>query len=188
MSRSRTWWLLPLLLLPAVALGDDDDDEEEEEVSAFARSLAPVSATPVDPVYLRECGACHVAYPAALLPARSWRAVLDGLPTHFGDDASLPPEAFAAVRDWLVPRAADTGGSVAAARRVAGLAPDAAPLRITELRWFRGEHDEIPTAWVTGNPEVRSFSACAACHGTGAAAGRFDEHTVRIPGHGAWDD
>ena len=32
-----------------------------------------------DPVWKAECGSCHIAYPPALLPAASWRAVMSGL-------------------------------------------------------------------------------------------------------------
>jgi len=40
---------------------------------------------------------------------------------------------------------------------------------------------------VKDNPEVGSFSRCDACH-TGAAKGSYDEHGVRIPGFGRWED
>ena len=74
-------------------------------------------------------------------------------------------------------------GSRAAARIPSGQTP----LRITELSWFVGKHDEAPEAWVTGNPEIRSYANCAACH-SGAAQGRYGEHEVRIPGHGGWEE
>ena len=40
---------------------------------------------------------------------------------------------------------------------------------------------------VAGNPYVGSFSRCEICHGD-AEEGNFDEHGVRIPGYGRWDD
>jgi hypothetical protein len=61
------------------------------------------------------------------------------------------------------------------------------PLRISELRYIQGKHDELPARLVRGNPEVASLGSCSACH-TRAAAGVFDEHSVRIPGYGNWDD
>jgi hypothetical protein len=61
------------------------------------------------------------------------------------------------------------------------------PLRITETGSFMKEHDEIPKKMVTGNPEVKSFSNCQACH-RDADKGLFDEHTVSIPGYGVWED
>ena len=45
--------------------------------------LPPVeeTAVPAEPakVFAAECGACHMPYPAALLPARSWQAIMAGL-------------------------------------------------------------------------------------------------------------
>ena len=61
------------------------------------------------------------------------------------------------------------------------------PLRISETDYFRGQHHEIPAKMVVGNPDVGGFSRCEACH-RGAEQGDFDEHGVRIPGYGRWDD
>jgi cytochrome c553 len=121
-----------------------------------------------NPAWQAECGSCHVAYPPRLLPAASWRALMDDLERHFGTDASVDPAAAAAIRAFLEanagpPRSAD----------------DAATLRITQTRWFVREHREVPArAW--RNPSVRSAANCAACHRS-AEAGRFGEHDVRIP-------
>ena len=49
------------------------------------------------------------------------------------------------------------------------------------------EHNEIPARFVTANPKVNSFSQCDACH-IDAEQGSFNEHDVRIPGYGRWDD
>ena len=51
------------------------------------------TAVPVLPRYQQECAACHIAYPPRMLPAESWRRVLNGLPNHFGTDASLDAES-----------------------------------------------------------------------------------------------
>jgi diheme cytochrome c len=45
--------------------------------------------------------ACRVAYPARLLPASSWRAIMGGLDKHFGTDASLDPTATAEIAAFL---------------------------------------------------------------------------------------
>ena len=50
---------------------------------------APRLPAVVPEAYATECGACHLAYPPALLPARSWQRLMAGLDTHFGSDASL---------------------------------------------------------------------------------------------------
>lgn len=104
-----------------------------------------------DPVVQKECGACHMAFQPAFLPAASWRAMMGELSNHFGEDAWLPPETAKHVEDWLVAHA--------------GRQPtDAAnpPLRITELRWWTREHEhEVSQAmW----DKAGSKGNCKACH------------------------
>lgn len=146
---------------------------------AVAGTLAALAATapllaaaddwdrlPVNETWTTECGACHVAYPPRALPARSWRALMDGLDRHFGTDASLDPRAAAEVRAFLERHAGrDPGGP--------------RTIRVTETRWFRHEHDEIPPA-VWRRPAVKSPANCGACH-RGAEQGVFDDDAVRIP-------
>lgn len=169
-----------LALALSFALADDDDDEREEHehhaVSTFRR---PVT---VDPLYTSECGSCHVAYPAMLLPTRSWVQVMGHLDDHYGDVATLDPASRAKILSWLAANSADADP---AGRRIA--ATPGTPLRITEMSWFKSQHDEIPARLVTGNPQVKSWAACAACH-PAAAKGRFDEDEIRIPGAGRWED
>ena len=67
--------------------------------SALADShLQPRQALPI---YKQECAACHMAYPAALLPARSWTRIMSGLDKHYGSDASLEPETVQQISRWL---------------------------------------------------------------------------------------
>lgn len=122
--------------------------------------------TPANDVWRTECAACHVAYPPALLPSPSWRAVMGGLDRHFGVDASLDPRAVAEIAAFLERHAGrDRGGRATA--------------RITETPWFRREHRKVPAAaW--RHPGVKSAASCAACH-PGAERGEFDDDSVRVP-------
>ena len=45
-------------------------------------------------VYKKECGSCHFAYPAGLLPSNAWNKMMENLSNHFGDDASVDEETF----------------------------------------------------------------------------------------------
>ena len=151
----------------------------------FARprqDVAPVQSAP----YQEECGGCHFAYQPGLLPAASWQRIMDSLEDHFGENAELDQETADQLRASLIANAADrvrTGRSVGIANSLRG----SAPLRITETTYFRRHHHEIPARAVKDNPEVGSFSRCDACH-TDAAQGNYDEHGVRIPGFGRWED
>lgn len=132
-------------------------------------AAAPAAAgSPSDPLYQAECGSCHIAYPARMLPAESWRRIIAGLSAHFGADASLDAASAVAIEGYLT-------GNARRPRRT----ETAAPLRITETRWFRGEHDEVPRQW-WDSPALRGPSDCAACH-TQAARGSFGEGGIRRP-------
>lgn len=161
---------LALLAVAGLVMGSSEHQEDGEDGYRSRLGAAPFAP------YQTECGSCHLAYPPGLLPARSWEALMDGLADHFGDNAELPARDAAAIRDYLVGHA---GG-----RKVRG---DQVPLRITDTRYFRHKHDEVPPRLVKDNAEVRSFSNCQACHRQ-AEAGSFDEHRVNIPGYGRWDD
>jgi hypothetical protein len=128
-----------------------------------------------------------MAYPPTMLPASSWRGMMGSLESHFGDNAELDAVTTERIALFLTQHGAGRGKGEYAERSwraTRGLPP---PLRITLTDYFRGQHHEIPAKMVAGNPEVVSFSRCEACH-AGAAQADFDEHRVRIPGYGRWDD
>ncbi len=142
---------------------------------ALLAALQPAAAdgpgrqpTPL-PRYTQECAACHLAYPPGLLPAESWRRLLDGLPRHFGTDASLDPATVAELSSWLTANAGTY-------KRVREAPPQD---RISRSAWFLRKHDEV-SAEVWKRPAVKSAANCAACH-TRAEQGDFNEHTVHIP-------
>jgi hypothetical protein len=124
---------------------------------------------PLLPKYQQECAACHLAYPPGALPAASWQHLLQGLPRHFGTDASVDAATLEELSGWL---AANAGTW----KRVGTPPPQD---RITQSAWFVRKHHEVaPATWKLA--AVKSPSNCAACH-TEAEQGEFDEHRVRIP-------
>lgn len=157
--------------------------EDEHGRGGGRPTVAPVS----NPQYATECGACHMAYPPGLLPARSWQKIMSGLSDHFGENAELAPDVAKALSDYLAGNAADHATALRSERIVRTLRLDQTPLRITELPFFAQEHREIPARVSTGNPKVKSMSNCNACH-TRAAAGSFSEREIRIPGFPQWED
>ncbi len=143
--------------------------------------------TAQDEQYLTECGSCHFAYQPGLLPQASWARIMGSLEDHFGDDASLDTQQTDEIRTFLMNYAADVSKSSRSKAFAAGALPDGALPRITETRYFRREHSEIPDRLVKGNPDVGSFSNCQSCH-RGADQGVYDEHQINIPGVGRWED
>jgi len=156
----------------------DLDHEYSEEYGDNGRQVSAAS----DPVYAEECGSCHLAYPAMLLPGESWQKIMAGLEDHFGENAELDAQTRGQIENFLVRESARVSY-----RKLFRNLGNAAPLRITELPYFVHEHDEIPARFIIGNDQVKSLSQCNACH-RDAEKGLFDEDDVVIPGVGRWDD
>lgn len=138
-------------------------------------------------LYKEECASCHMAYPAWLLPARSWQKIMMKLDNHYGDNASLDPATLKILTQYLQDNSAENSRARRANKILRSVARDSTPTRISELPYIRHKHDEIPNRYIKTNPKVKSLSNCLACH-QGAEQGSFNEHQVRIPGYGQWDD
>lgn len=140
----------------------------------FANAAAQASGggesfSATHPKWKAECSSCHIAYPAGLLPAASWKAMMGGLDNHFGTDATLDPATAKEILAFLEKNASRRNVDSAAKPT----------LRITETRWFQSEHDEVP-ARLWKDARVKNASNCTACH-TKAETGDFNEHNIRLP-------
>ena len=156
-------------------LGGESNHEEVEDHDGLALRNQ-------NPLYLEECGSCHMAYPAQLLPSESWQKLMRGLEDHFGENAELDSVTSREIENYLTLASA----SYSYKKMLRNLGSQR-PLRITELPYFIHEHEEIPSKLIQGNDKVSSLSQCNACHQK-AERGQFDEDDVYIPGFGRWDD
>lgn len=141
-------------------------------ISMSSAACADSAKKPVatNPAWQEECGSCHIAYPPRFLPAESWRQLIASLEDHFGTDASIDAGTAATIETFLIQNAKR---SKTDAKR------SDTPLRITETRWFRDEHDEISaTKWKS--PAIRSAANCGACHRE-AEKGSFRERDIKVP-------
>jgi len=109
------------------------------------------------------------------------------LDDHFGDNAELETEVNQRITDFLLNNSADKSEYRRSRKLINSLAKSDTPLRITEIPYFKHEHNEIPAKMVKDNKQVNSLSNCNACH-TKAEQGLFDENDILIPGFGRWDD
>nr|RDS94825.1 DUF4405 domain-containing protein [Cereibacter sphaeroides f. sp. denitrificans] len=130
-----------------------------------------------DPAIRAECSACHMAYHPSLLPAASWRALMAGLPDHFGEDASLDPATAAEIEGWLVAHAAESADTLPA-HVFARTAPEA-PFAISETPVWKRLHDDLPDA-LFQRASIRSRSNCAACHAD-VESGLFSPFSIHVP-------
>ena len=139
-------------------------------LAAFG-ALADSNMAPrqVLPMYQQECAACHMAYPPALLPARSWTRLMGSLDQHYGTEASLDAATVQQISRWLHTEAGTY-------KRVKEEPPED---RITRSAWFVSKHRALDAqAW--RHAAVKSAANCAACH-RGAEQGDFDDDSVKLP-------
>jgi hypothetical protein len=183
---------LGLVTLSAVGVAVSIDGDQSLKRGGWLTSRADV--VPVtNATYGEECGACHLAYQPGLLPAQAWTQVMApaALSDHYGDDASLPETLGAELASYLTAHSADQASAPRSRAFAVGF--DADPEtetglpRITETRYFKRKHGQVPVSLVAGNPDVGSFSQCNACH-RGADKGIFNDSQIDIPGHGPWED
>lgn len=172
------------LSISTIAYSDDDDGGWSEGGFYGRTSDVPLVT---NKQYATECGSCHFAYQPGWLPERSWRKLMGSLDNHFGENAELDKATNEQITNYLAGHAADVLPNRMSSRIMASIAAGEAPLRISELRFIRHEHNEIPKKLIEGNPKVGSRSSCLACH-TQADRGFFNEHGVRIPGYGRFED
>ncbi len=170
--RARIWPALALCL-GGLVLGAG---------GVFGLAALPALGVPsgaLDPAYLRECGACHVAYPPSLLPAAAWGTLLLHTGQHFGSDARVAPAVAAQLRTWLMAQSAEHWDTQAAVGIRTSMNP-AEPERITASGFWRRKHRGIPAATFE-NPLVDGRGNCERCHAD-AASGRFSPQGIGIPG------
>jgi cytochrome b len=136
-------------------------------------------ALPDNALWRAECGSCHLAYHPVLLPARSWDRLLREQAEHFGDDLALDAETIEAIGAFLRAHAAERELTETAWKINATTPAGEAPLRITETRYWRARHRDIPDPVFDTKP-VAGRHDCAACH-LDAEQGTFEDAAMHIP-------
>jgi hypothetical protein len=162
----------------------------EDLTEAIFTPFRQKEIVPVDnKQYKEECGSCHFAYQPGLLPTKSWEKLLtaEALSKHFGENAELDKDTLKVIYDYAIANAADKSFHKRSRKIAIATEHVDAPLRITEVRYIKRKHHEIPEKMIKGNKDVKSLSYCDACH-TQANKGVFDADTVRIPNFPDWDD
>jgi cytochrome c len=99
-----------------------------------------------------ECAACHIAFPAQLLPPSDWRKIMSQLDRHFGTDVSLDGATHQEILDYLQHNGAD---------EPLFSNPQMLP-RITSSERFADKHRGAIRLWHKG--QIKTLTDCAACH------------------------
>ncbi|TRZ56676.1 MAG: hypothetical protein D4S02_15075 [Rhodocyclaceae bacterium] len=148
-----------------------------ESYATLREQAKSSSASSAASAWTQECSECHLAYPAQLLPARSWQRMLAEQQEHFGDDLGLPAAKLAALGDLAVRGAAAPGW---VGRMVqASVAAKDSPQRITETEFWRQRHRRIAKERFKSD-QVAGKHDCGACHAD-ALSGIFSPRLIQIP-------
>ena len=143
-------------------------------------SLLPafgVPDKPLDTAYTKECGSCHSAHHPSVAPAATWTAIMTGLDSHFGENASLDAAFTARLSAYLADNAAEKWDTWPANRLRA--ASEQNPLRITDTRGWKRLHRGLPDE-VFKSRAVGGKLNCSKCH-RDAETGRFAPRAIAIP-------
>jgi hypothetical protein len=114
-----------------------------------------------------------------LLPARSWKALMDRQQDHFGENLGLDEATIAGILDFLQKHSAETGMSEPAYKINRSIPADQTPLRITDTGYWLDKHRDIDDrAWK--HPKVGSKANCGGCH-LDAEQGTYEDAAMRLP-------
>jgi cytochrome b len=145
--------------------------------SSYASARAQVRAAKPTPTrWTKECGGCHHAYSPALLPMRSWERMMREQSEHFGEDLSLSRTAAKALLDDA---SADRTSTWAAWKLAASAGASDSPQRITELRFWRRAHHDLPER-AFKPPVSQGRHDCESCH-LDSASGIFHPRMIQRP-------
>lgn len=144
--------------------------------SIFRASADPARLPPLA-VYQRECGDCHTVYHPSLLPADKWRAVMDDLADHYGEDATIPEADRGLIAAYLAAQAAGTWDTKAAHAFRAPTPSEVLPISGT-ARWKK-IHRRVDAA-IFARKDIGGGSNCTACHGD-AETGLFRLRDSAVP-------
>lgn len=185
MKKTKYIALLSAVLFFSSSAAIADEDFWSWIGSGTAAGWKGIGVKPVEnKQYKEECGSCHFAYQPGLLPAKSWEKLLTpaALHDHFGEVADLDKETLAALVEYVMANSSDKSYYKIARKISKATEEGEPPLRITDTRFIKRKHHEIPEKMVKGNKDVKSLSYCDSCH-TKAKEGVFKADTVRIPNY-----
>ncbi len=129
--------------------------------------------------WVSECASCHNAFHPTLLPAASWKRLMDGLEDHYGENVSLDDNTRKEVLDYLVSSSAENSATEASRKILHSIARGDAPIRITDMAYWKWKHSEIAED-VFKRKTISGKSNCVACH-PGAEIGSFEDRDIGIP-------
>ncbi len=190
MSKGMFWLTMLGVVIFGVLAATREVWQDPAKMTYLEKYIPKVNILPQEKsaAYEQSCSACHMLYQPSLLPARSWKKIMENLSNHFGDNAEVEPKVAREVSEYLQRNAADHVDNMYSKPMMKLLKDDETPMRISDTKFFELTHDLLRREMVIDNPDVRSIARCEICHHE-APQGRFNRFQVRIPNfylQGVW--
>ncbi|MFA7083108.1 MAG: diheme cytochrome c [Arcobacteraceae bacterium] len=167
----------------AVALFANNGNQAKKNTKPTQKEVAAVN----NAFYSKECGSCHFAYQAGLLPENAWRKMMNNLENHFDTDASLDKEEYMTILNYLVANSAEKNMQYKrSAKIVKSIKVGQIPESISKTPYMIEKHNDIRADLIT-QKEVKGIFNCMACHTT-ADRGIYTKRDIKIPNYGAWKE
>lgn len=174
---------MKFLIFIALILSVAFSDESKIGATPTKKGVAPVN----NALYLKECGSCHFAYQAGLFPQNAWEKMMKNLENHFDTDASLSPEDWVSISNYLNANSAEKNMEYKRSSRIVNsLKGQPIPNSISQTPYMIEKHKDIKPHLIT-QKEVKGIFNCIACHTT-ADKGIYSDNDIRIPNFGRWQD
>jgi hypothetical protein len=125
-------------------------------------------------------GDCHWLYPPGILPAKSWKAIMSKLNTHFGEKVELSSDLIQNIEKYLVNHAGEVTYSSTSVKILDGIADNQTPLSVFASKSIKRKHHKIDNE-IYARQSIKNSTNCPACHIGVKESGDFDEHDVEIP-------
>lgn len=131
-------------------------------------------------IWKEECAtSCHSAFYPSLLPARSWKKILDSLDDHFGDNVTLDEKSRKEILDFLIASSAERSTAESSRKMLYSIRANEIPARVTDVAYWKYKHAKISEEVFKRNT-IMSKGNCIACH-PGAGIGSFEDEDINIP-------
>jgi len=143
-----------------------------------ARHHNPIDYKKENALFVDECASCHILYPPALLPKKSWKIMMANLEEHFGDDASLEPEDTRNILNYLLANSAEYSTSEASVNILKSL-QNKDTIAITQTPFWKKRHENIDSIYFKSK-QVKSKANCKACH-SDVEKGLIEDNNIKMP-------
>ncbi len=140
----------------------------------------PIDYKKENPLLAKECGSCHIVYPAYLLPKRGWDIVMTTPHDHYGADLNTSEADLRTLQAYLVDRSSEHSMREAAVKLLKSVEKKKYVYSIIGTPYWREVHKGIDKK-VFHRKSVRSKYHCESCH-TDIKQAMIEDDAIRLPG------